>query len=179
MTKEETLKILTVLKSAYPTFYRDSNSEELSGVINLWYQHLSDLDYERVEKAVSYYISTEKFAPSIAGIRETIYKMFADNRLSTSEAWKLVCKAVRNSTYNSIEEFEKLPQKVQKVIGSSARLRALALEDETYLNGVTYRQFKSDYESETEREKENASLPESVKLYIKTNQVAQIESGEK
>lgn len=46
-------------------------------------------------------------------------------QLNELEAWSLVEKAIRNSIYNSQEEFSKLPPLVQKAVGSPNVLDAL------------------------------------------------------
>lgn len=49
-------------------------------------------------------------------------------QLNELEAWSLVEKAIRNSIYNSQEEFSKLPPLVQKAVGSPNVLRLWAAD---------------------------------------------------
>ena len=36
MTRQEALAIMAMLKTAYPSFYKDLSKEELSAAVNLW-----------------------------------------------------------------------------------------------------------------------------------------------
>lgn len=165
MTKQETTQILAVLKAAYPAFYKDQTQEELSGAVNIWHGMLSDLSCELITKAIQRIIATNKFAPSIAEVRAAAIGLTATDELSPEEAWTLVNKALRNSTYNSGTEFEKLPEIVQKALGSPSRLKVLSSEDEVFLQTSIAAQFKREYQYWADKAREEALLPESVKQY--------------
>ena len=36
MDRQETMKILSVLRGAYPAFYRDTSRQEAEAIVNLW-----------------------------------------------------------------------------------------------------------------------------------------------
>ena len=165
MTKEETTQILAILKAAYPAFYKGQTQEELSGAVSIWHSMLLDLDYELITKATQRIIATNKFAPSIAEMRAAAIGLTSSGELSPEEAWELVNKALRNSTYNSGTEFEKLPRLVQKALGSPSRLRVLASEDEAFLQTSIAAQFKKEYQFWADKDREETLLPESIKQY--------------
>lgn len=72
MTKEETIKIMAILKAAYPTYYKDQTQEEALVSVGVWQATLIEYDYKAVSEAVKQLIKTMKFAPSIAEIIEKI-----------------------------------------------------------------------------------------------------------
>jgi len=59
MTKEETLKILAVLRSVYPSIGKD----DPESTAMVWYFALHDIGYSQVSKAVAEYIRAEHFPP--------------------------------------------------------------------------------------------------------------------
>ncbi len=66
--------------------------------------------------AIQKYMTSERFPPTIADIRTKATEIIAPAEESMSElqAWALVQRALRNSGYNSEEEFAKLPEACQK-----------------------------------------------------------------
>lgn len=66
MTKQEFAPISIIIKETYPsTKILDSQQS-----IEIWYDFLSDLDYKVFKEIVRTYISTERFAPTIADLRK-------------------------------------------------------------------------------------------------------------
>ena len=82
--------------------------------------------------------------------------MYSNNDANEIAAWGVVLKALRNSTYHSEEEFNKLPLVIQKAVSSPGQLREWATMenlDGTGLN-VIQSNFMRTYRLEIEREKE-------------------------
>lgn len=74
MTREETQKILAVIKIAYPSFYKDNTKNDLFNAVSLWHEKFIDETYENVSMAINSIIETNKFAPSIAEVIEKVNK---------------------------------------------------------------------------------------------------------
>ena len=74
MTREETQKILAVIRAAYPSFYKDSTKSDIAVAINLWQDMFIDESYQNVALAVKSIIKTSKFAPAIAEVLEQVNK---------------------------------------------------------------------------------------------------------
>ena len=117
MTREEFKTLVKGMKAVYaqPTFIPDQDA------FNVWFELLKDIPYQQANVAIQKYMLTEKFPPTIADIREKATQIVesVDNSMSELEAWSLVRKAVRNSGYHSVEEFEKLPEACQRAVGSA------------------------------------------------------------
>lgn len=77
MTREETIKVLAVLKAAYPAFYRGMKADELNGIVNLWASQFEGDDYKTVGAAVQAHIATDTkgYPPHIGAIKEAIRKI--------------------------------------------------------------------------------------------------------
>ena len=107
MTREETVKIMRIICDSYPN-YKPTN---LSEIVDVWCMMLSDYTYDEVSIALKAYITsnTSGFAPVIGQLIEMIKTITEGQELNDMEAWAIVSKAIRNSAYNSVEEFAKLP----------------------------------------------------------------------
>ena len=140
MTREEFKTLVKGMKAVYaqPTFIPDQDA------FNVWFELLKDIPYQQVNVAIQKYMLTEKFPPTIADIREKATQIVesVDSSMSELEAWSLVRKAVRNSGYHSVEEFEKLPEACQRAVGSAANLKELRRESSLILSGITGQQCR-------------------------------------
>ena len=60
MNHSETLRILSVLRAAYPAFYKDMGRETLDGIVALWQSMLADMPYGVVNAAIRALIPGEE-----------------------------------------------------------------------------------------------------------------------
>ena len=132
------------------------------------FRSLSDYDYNLVAMALKAYIlsDTSGFAPSIGQLVSKIQTLTKPQELSEMEAWSLVSKAIRNSGYNSVEEFANLPVLVQKAVGLPDQLRVWAL-DENYNEQVAASNFMRCYRTELNRHYELERMPNEIRELIK------------
>lgn len=160
MTKEEFKVLCKGMKSVYaqPTFIPDNDA------FNVWYELLKDVDYKVCAVAIQTYMSTEKFPPTIADIRE---KAFRNNveELSEAEAWDMVRKAISRSSYHSDYEYMKLPEEVKKAVGSPSQLRIWATDTE-FNDSVVQSNFLRSFREAKKRTEEFAKLPVSIQTMI-------------
>ena len=163
MTREETVKIIRIMVDSYPN-YKPNN---ISETVDVWQMMLSDYDYNIVAMALKAYIlsDTSGFAPSIGQLVSKIQTITKPHELSEMEAWSLVSKAIRNSGYNSVEEFAKLPPIVQNAVGLPDQLRTWAL-DENYNEQVVSSNFMRCYRTELARHDELSKMPAEIKALI-------------
>lgn len=139
MKKEETKQLLEILKVAYPRNYANITQQSAREILSLYYDIFKDVPTETVVMALKNYIKANKYPPSIAGLWEQVELL---TETSTAETlWTAIEKAVRNSTYNSKEEFDKLPEECKQFIGSAKALKELGQMDGGTLNTVTKGQF--------------------------------------
>lgn len=165
MTREETIKVLAVLKAAYPAFYRGMKADELNGIVNLWASQFEGDDYKTVGAAVQAHIATDTkgYPPHIGAIKEAIRKITQPDEMSEMEAWGYVASALRNSGYNSVTEFDKLPPVVRRIVGSPSQLREWAMMDSDTVQSVVQSNFMRSYWVRAQSEREYLALPESVR----------------
>ena len=160
MTRDETVNIIRVMVDSYPN-YKPNN---LSETVDVWQMMLSDYDYNLVSVALKSYIlsDTSGFAPAIGQIVAKMHAITHPQELNEMEAWSLVSKAIRNSIYNSADEYAKLPPIVQKAVGLPSQLMQWAIDD-SYNESVVSSNFMRCYRIELAREKEMSMLPEDAK----------------
>ena len=67
MTRDETLKIMAVLKATYPNFYKDMTRRDAEGVVALWTDMFSEDSYNAVAAAVKAFIASDSKGVSPGG----------------------------------------------------------------------------------------------------------------
>ena len=168
MNTVETSLIFAVLEAVYPDFANRLSDEEYKGLIGLW-EELFDEPYEVVSSAVKAFISTDEkgFSPKPGQIKALIRKMYGKEEMSEVEAVNIILKATRNSLYNSVEEFNKLPPRLQQLVGSPMQLREWAVSDSQTINSVIASNLQRSYRTISERQAELNALPESIKQHMR------------
>lgn len=76
MTREETIKILAILKAAYPNSYRNMSKEEANGTVAIWTMQFAQFPVEVVMLAVNKLISSSPFPPAICEVKDKIRNMY-------------------------------------------------------------------------------------------------------
>lgn len=77
MTEKETLGIMSVLKAAYPSYYREMRRSEAFTVVGLWQSAFRDEPVEWVAQAVRDFIAGDSkgFPPSIGAIKQAVLQL--------------------------------------------------------------------------------------------------------
>lgn len=168
MTYDETLAIMSVLKAAYPSYYRDMNRKDAEGIVSLWTAMFSDEPAELVAAAVKAHIASDAkgFPPHIGAIKSAIQKITQPKEMTEAEAWALVSKAIKNGIWGAKKEFEALPPLVQKVVGSPQQLSDWAMVDADTVQSVVASNFQRSYRAKQKAERDYEALPQDVKTMI-------------
>jgi len=169
MTKGEMTKVLSILKKAYPFFYKDITPLEGEEISDLWYEMFKEDDVVLVIKAVKLFIKSDRkgFPPVIGVIKakmEEIIKASRPKSISEFEAWQMVKDAARNSLYNSKKEFDKLPPIIQRVIGDHHTLKNWAETDRAQLETMVQSFFIKSYKSACEQENNYEKLAKYISV---------------
>lgn len=144
-------------------FYSNYKPTDVDYAAQSWSEIMEEYTYEQVNAGLKMFMKsdTSGFAPAPGQIIGNIHNLTDPQELNEMEAWSLVSKAIRNSGYNSVEEFAKLPPIVQKAVGLPDQLRVWAL-DEHYNEGVVRGHFINCYKPLLEREREIQKMPKMV-----------------
>lgn len=173
MTKEDTKKMLAYLWTAYPGFLDGLN---LTAAVNVWNDAFKEEDVRIVSKAVSNYVKTVPYTPTIAGIQKQI-DIIKESQTDT-DYWALIQKAIGNSIYNSKEEFEKLPEVCKSFVGSASALRDMAQADTGVINTVVKGQFLKRVEAIREHQNVQKGLPVSVVMALAESKMLEGETDD-
>lgn len=76
MTRTETIKVLAILKAAYPNSYKGMTKDEANGTVNVWATQFINIPASVVMIAVNKLISTNTFPPSIGEVKEKIRGLY-------------------------------------------------------------------------------------------------------
>ena len=152
MNENETGKILSVISEMYPSFRKDRN---IDATARVWQKIFEHTPYAAVEQALMAYIATDTkgFPPVPGAINERIMQARELSGLTENDAWVLVLKAVSRGIYNSGEEFARLPEEVQRIVGHPAQLHEWAMLDAGEVNTVIASAFRRSWRARKELEK--------------------------
>ena len=66
MNKQEAVKLLALIKVAYPTAYRDMDEASKLATVNMWAMSFPDVPYPIMEQALNHHRMVSKFPPTVA-----------------------------------------------------------------------------------------------------------------
>ncbi len=155
MTESETVKIIAMLYMAYPAVNKLSD-EAIKDMTGIWYKFFENDSYNLVEVAVQRHISTNKWLPSIAEIREQMAKIMRPDLIPPDVAWSVV------KDYIYLRDcYVKLPPLIAKVIET---IGTSTLKEQH--GGHDKQMFMDLYTPAYERELEKAKLPKALSTRI-------------
>lgn len=165
MTKREIAELMTIMQANYPDSFRGQSDSVVGAKIALWHEFFKDYPKELVQAAAKAFIAndTKGFMPNIGQINDCIQKISHRDDMTDVEAWECVAKALRNSAYGSQEEFAKLPERIQRLVGSHNQLREWAMMDTETVQSVVASNFQRSFRARRKSDEEFARLPEDVK----------------
>lgn len=165
MTKKEMVEIIAIMQANYPDDFRGMSDAAVNGKINLWFMQFRDDDYKEVLTAVMAHIATDtnRFMPPVGVIKAKLVEIRTPDEMTEQEAWSLVLRALRNGTYGSQKEFDKLPPILQRLVGSPNQLKEWALMDSDTVNSVVASNFQRSYRARAANERELLALPSDVR----------------
>lgn len=171
MTRDDVKRLLMVVFAFYPN-WRPPDKEI---VINAWHTVLEDKDQREMQLALKWHVETDTsgFAPSIGQLLERYRQIVEGENMTAGEAWGTVLKAIRNSAYSAGAEFAKLPEAVQKAVGSAETLRTWAIADEEQM-GYAQAQFSKNYAAVMERSREYAVMSGDIRAMVEAKRAESI-----
>lgn len=159
MNQTDAARLLRLISSAYPRFFRDTSQEQAQEMALVWANLLPDKELSEMTVAARVFIrsDTSGFPPTIGQLMALLPP--DKDELGENEAWALARGAISRSRYNAQEEFEKLPKMVQKCLGGHELLTDYAEMDVGQLETVVASGFKRNYRDEAAKAREKRKLP--------------------
>jgi len=172
MTKQETIKLIMIIKASFPFWGSKLSPDELKVTVDIWTEMLGEYDFKVVMSAMKILIATKKdFPPSIAEVIEKVQFLSSggDTGLSEVEAWSMVRRAIGNGMYGATEEFEKLPKEIQIAIREPATIKNWSQLEPDELDTVVASNFMRSFKEVKKRETEYKALPRDIKTMIEAS----------
>lgn len=168
MTKREIAELMTIMQANYPDSFKGQSDAVMGAKIALWHEFFQDYPKDLVHAAAKAFIAndTKGFMPNIGQINDCIQKIRSRDDMTEGEAWGYVSRALRNSAYNSAEEFSKLPERIQRLVGSSNQLKEWALMDAEIVQSVVSSNFQRTFRARQKSDAEYERLPGDVKQFM-------------
>ena len=158
MNKNETLKVLKVLKGYKPAVYKNMGSDELQNISNAWYNTFKDYDAKEVLNATQYCCENVSGILDVAMVKNKIDSLSNPN--DNMYLWSCLVKALSNP---STKVFNEMPIECQRFAVDYNGLWQLGQGDINTLHTVT----KSLFLREVKAIKEDIAFKtrmESLKL---------------
>lgn len=146
------------LEEYYKNFYSGGDKQR---ILNAWYPMFKDDEAGEVNRAVIAYICTEKFAPTVAGLKT----IMAENRMAgqktEAEAWQIVRDAVDYSSNReeAKKQYDKMPPLVKRLVGGASQLVTWRRINEDTFEGVIASNFQRSYRELARREATYYAIP--------------------
>lgn len=147
MNKEEFIKVMTATAKIYD---RELDQETLE----IWLSFFKEDNIENFKNAVNEYIRTSNRFPTIADIKNIIFKN-THTQIDNNQLWEALVKAISRSNYYADEEFDKLPELVKLYVRNPRQLQEMASMESDIIHSVVKGQFMKQIEKIKEDYKSN------------------------
>lgn len=77
MNKQEAIKLLALIKVAYPMAYKDMDEATKKATVNMWAGSFPDVPYPIMEQAFNHFRMVSKFPPTVAEMVEELSHIHA------------------------------------------------------------------------------------------------------
>ncbi len=163
MDRQEVQQLLMMIATAYPNFKVENKTQ----TIDTWLLSLEEYNAQDALTEYKSYVKTSNidFAPSVSRLIGEIEKLNELAAIDDVTGWDMVRKAISRSAYNSKAEFEKLPEIIQRAVGSANQLFLWAT-DENYNESVVMSVFQKNYRTIKDRADAERKLPTESKIKL-------------
>lgn len=166
MTRQEFAKLVMALRTYYPRENLIPNQQ----AAELWFVQLQDIDYAAAELAVSKWVATNKWSPTIADLRDTVTGI-TQKEEEWGEGWKQVCDAVQHfGRYREAEALASLSDTAREAVQRVGFLNICNSENIT----ADRASFRDIYNGIAQRKKAEAQMPAQLKALIENQRTKMI-----
>ena len=160
MTRDEAKHLVMMVSAAYPNW----KPLNLTETVDTWAVMLQEYEYQFCVVALKTYILTDTagFAPSIGQLVEKLQQATKREDIGELEAWSMVSKALRNSTYHAEEEFAALPPVLQRTVGNPSNLKEWAGMEMDTVNSVIQSHVVRNYRAAVKSMRDDAKIPPAL-----------------
>ena len=162
MTRDETKVLLLRMMSLYPNY----KPADLGMAIDSWHKILCQKDAQVIDDALTVYTSTDTsgFAPSVGQLNALIAEASISG-IQEGEIRNILVRASRNANYGAQEEFDRMPEELQKAVGSASVVRSWGMKEPSDLDYEFSRIIKT-YQQGIDEKRRNFSVPVGISLNV-------------
>lgn len=169
MDKKEFSTFAMALRTYYPKEQILPNQQAME----LWYRELQDIPYAVAEAGLRKWVSTNKWSPTIADIREMTSEVQHGNIADWGEGWEQVIMAIRKyGSYRipeAMESFDPITRQCVERLG----FRNICMSENIAADRANFRMM---YEQIAERKKKESQMPLPLQQLIQGMQVGLLEN---
>lgn len=137
MNREESIKLLALIKVAYPTAYKDMDNASKQATVNMWHSTFTDMPYPIMEMAFNHFRLKSKFPPTVAEMAEELKGLYYEALQGAmyaksfgSEEDMICCQRIMQYT-DAYKSGEYLNHSIERSIGMLGSKGLPALEEST------------------------------------------------
>ncbi len=97
MNREEAIKLLALIKVAYPAAYKDMDNASKNATVNMWQTTFPNVPYQIMEMAFNRYRMSSKFPPTVAEMCDELKHLH----------WKAIEEAMRAAVFGRKDDIRK------------------------------------------------------------------------
>lgn len=172
MTRKEIISLIGVITMAYQKFDKFRDENHIRSMVTVWADIFSEDDASLVGLAVKEHINTSVWPPSIAEIRERMFRITNPNIIPPEEAWSMVAKLMYvEGEYNHRDYHKFLPKAIAETIDAIGYTQLYGLHV-AYIRGSSSKAgldrvaFIQAYEEKYEQQRRTAMLPKQLRQSI-------------
>jgi len=185
LTREDTIRLIGIITMAYPNFDKFRDEKHIRSLVQVWADMFADDEPGLVAMAVKTHISTSKWPPSIAEIREIMARITNPNIIPPERAWEIVAKYlfVKGEFGDSFNIQDELPPAIADTVNAIGYSQLYEL-NRAYVYGGSSKAglgrlaFIQAYTERIERMRTDAIMPASLKTKIAAAS-AEYENGDR
>lgn len=151
MDKREFANFVMALRTYYPKEQILPNDQAME----LWYRELQDIPFNVAEAALRKWVSTQKWSPSIAEIREMTSGITHEEIPDWTEGWERCCRAISKYGFyrqkEAMESLDPLTRECVKRLG----FNQLCMSENVAADRAN---FRTCYEALAKRERVNQQM---------------------
>lgn len=163
MTVEDVSKLLWMIAGSYDNFKLDN----IEAKTNAWYFDLHEFSAEDVYIGYKIFKRTKgsAFAPTpdeIIACMKVPQELAVDSKAGV---WNEIRKAIGNSAYNSVKEFERLSEVAKEIVRSAGQLQEWATREDFNESVIQSLVFRS-YDEAVKNKSLRGSLPAEAQMRL-------------
>lgn len=118
MTVEESIKLLALIKLAYPNSYKEIDKDTQLATVKMWQRTFDTLPFAIIQMALDHFVKKSKFPPTIADMVEELKNIHYE---AVQSALIVDNKEQRNMYIRIMQHTERYKENNQKIFFNTSK----------------------------------------------------------